>query len=460
MSVSSNVAFQREKEQKVQRSFLVFGFMGSVVLHIVVLTLSSLWFRTPKEAEQPIEVIVVDPPSLKTAKPKPKDKIVPIGNERRSDTHQSLKTIAASGASSVSHKGGITGRSSAPSSQSTASQPALALPPPLVISKKPSKPTESATTQKPIATKPPKLVETPKLISTRVATKPPKPVETPKLAETLPPVPTPPPESVQTSTPTPVATKPPKLVETPKPLHSPVTTLTPKLAQTQTPKRVSTPTPSLTVTPKPTSTSHLSVPIASSLPQEIARNGIRLSDNPDGVGKRKSFAIGSGNRESSGSTRGTGTRDLGQSNGSGSNLGTSSGNGLKLATGPLHGNGNGSPTGSGSSGVACRRCPAPDYPSGSENLEGRAVVEIDIDRDGNVSNVQIVKSTGHDNLDRTVLETVKRKWKFVSSENRQRVRAAVNFAMPGSDFYHQAREREHQTRELEQQRKRERLNPR
>ena len=461
MSFESKVSDLREKEQKVLRSFLIFSFMGSLVLHILVLTLSSLWFRTPKFAEKPIDVIIVDPPSLKAAKPKPKpkpkDKIVPIGNDRRSDTHQSIKEIAAPGASSVPQKGQIIGKSSALSSQSTASQSAIAPHAPLVVSKKLSKPTASATTHKPIVKKPPQLVEKPKLVS-RVTTPPPQSVETPKLAEAIPSsVPTPLPKSVQTSTPTNIATLPPKLVEATKPVPKPITTLTPKLAQILATKHELVPTASLTATPKPTSTTHLSVPISSPQPQAIAENITHPPDTRDQGGNRKSVAIGSANRESRDESEGTGTDALGQSNG-GSNLGTSSGNGSQVATGP--GNGNGSSIGSSSGGVVCRRCPAPEYPHGTENLEGRAVVVINVEKDGNVSNVEIVKSTGYDKLDQTVLETVKKKWKFASLEKEQRVRAAVNFALTGSDFYHQARKREHQSRELEHQGKRERsLNP-
>ncbi len=455
MSISPIAVQQREKEQKALRSFLTFSLIGSAALHIVVLTLGSLWVRKPELSEAPIEVIVVDSPSFQAAKPKQQTKskgeTVAIGSVRKSGT-QSVGKIAAGRTKNGSQGGGTPATSSAPSSQSTASQPEMALAPPRFISKKPSKPTETAITQKPLDTKPPKLVETPKPLPTPVTTLPPQPVETPKVAETPPPVPTLP----LKMTPTPVATLPPKPVETPKP--TPAATLPPKPTQIGTSKRVSTPTPSPTPTSEPTSTSQPSVPIVPSPPQEIAGNGVRQSDNPREVDEHPSVATSSGNRDS-GSPGDSSNRDSGQSSGTGSRLGTSPGNGSgnarAVATGPRNGGDFGS-TGSGSSGLACRRCPAPEYPPGAENLEGRAVVDIDVDRDGNVNNVQIVESTGHDILDQSALETVKEKWKFTSSENGQRVRAAVNFATPGSDFYRQAREREHQARELAQQRERER----
>jgi TonB family protein len=215
------------------------------------------------------------------------------------------------------------------------------------------------------------------------------------------------------------------------------------------------PTPSLSATSKPTSTSHFSIPIPPSQPQDIAGSITHQSDTPDEGGNRQKVAMSSTNRESRDSGGDTGNGNLGQSNGFGNTLGTSSGSGSKVSTGI--GNGNGSSIGLGSNGVICRRCPAPEYPLGAENLEGRAVVVINIEKDGNVSNVEIVKSTGYDNLDQTVLETIKKKWKFASSQKEQRVRAAVNFALAGSDFYHQARTREHQARELKHQGIRERL---
>src|SRR5579883_398824 len=456
MNFSSNVLDRRATEQKVLRSHFLFSSISSLVLHILVLTLISLWLRTPKFVEQPIDVIVVDPPSLKAAKPKPKGKIAPIVNARKSDTHQSLKTIALPGASSVSKKGQMTNTNSAPSSQSITSQLAIAQPLPVVVAKKLSQPTEEATKQKPIAKKQPQLVATPKLLSTPIAPLSPQSVKTLNLAQTLPSsASTSLPASLNTSSPRNVATLPPKLVEAPKPLASPIATLTPKQAQAQTPKRVSVPTPSLSATSKPTSTSHFSIPIPPSQPQDIAGSITHQSDTPDEGGNRQKVAMSSTNRESRDSGGDTGNGNLGQSNGFGNTLGTSSGSGSKVSTGI--GNGNGSSIGLGSNGVICRRCPAPEYPLGAENLEGRAVVVINIEKDGNVSNVEIVKSTGYDNLDQTVLETIKKKWKFASSQKEQRVRAAVNFALAGSDFYHQARTREHQARELKHQGIRERL---
>nr|WP_293110320.1 energy transducer TonB [Okeania sp. SIO2F4] len=75
--------------------------------------------------------------------------------------------------------------------------------------------------------------------------------------------------------------------------------------------------------------------------------------------------------------------------------------------------GSGSSSGDGSGGVSCIDCPQPDYPSlaREEGLEGNPKLRIDIDFDGNVTNVYIEKSSGHTILDEAAIEAVK-EWKL------------------------------------------------
>ncbi|NEP39152.1 MAG: energy transducer TonB, partial [Okeania sp. SIO2H7] len=84
-------------------------------------------------------------------------------------------------------------------------------------------------------------------------------------------------------------------------------------------------------------------------------------------------------------------------------------------TKPSSGSGSGSSDGSsdGSGGVSCIDCPQPDYPSlaREEGLEGNPKLRIDIDFDGNVTNVYIEKSSGHSILDEAAMEAVK-EWKL------------------------------------------------
>ncbi|MDF5719254.1 MAG: TonB family protein [Rhizonema sp. PD37] len=200
---------------------------------------------------------------------------------------------------------------------------------------------------------------------------------------------------------------------------------------------------SSTTTQKPTSTSS-QLPF-STAPSVANDNNIEQPKNNNTTGSLSNITtVGNTNREGNG--------DNGVLPGSGN----SSGNTTAIATGNRNGHGNGLGTGSGSDGLACRRCPPPNYPSGSEGMEGRAVVEIDVEKDGSVKDVQMVESTGHDNLDHEVMETVKKKWKFVSTDSEQHVQAAVNFAKAGSNFERQARERVRQAQELQQKRRRER----
>jgi TonB family protein len=63
---------QREKEQEELRSFLTYSLLGSVVFHALVLFFGAmLWDRQPALAENPIEVIMVDPPAEETPPPEP-----------------------------------------------------------------------------------------------------------------------------------------------------------------------------------------------------------------------------------------------------------------------------------------------------------------------------------------------------------------------------------------------------
>ena len=240
----------------------------------------------------------------------------------------------------------------------------------------------------------------------------------------------------------PVALKPPQPAPTPMPQH------------VEEQKPASTPSPIPTAIPEPRLAKRPPQPALASPPLENTENRAPPSDFLRGL-RTRSNATNSGNRLFSGSNRGFGLgRTLGNGVGNTTAVATGEGN-LIRGKSPGDGKSHGSTSGSGFGGLECRSCPAPAYPPGSENLEGRAVVMIDVDSDGNVKNVLITKSTGDDTLDQTVKETVK-EWKFVSSENGERVRAAVDFATQGSDFYHQALEREHRSHEREQQRKRSR----
>jgi TonB family protein len=114
--------------------------------------------------------------------------------------------------------------------------------------------------------------------------------------------------------------------------------------------------------------------------------------------------------------------------------------------------------------VTCRNCPRPKRPSGTEELEGRAVAEINVDSEGNVSDVRLAQSTGHDRLDQAVIDTL-RKWKYSKSEKGYLDKKAISFTVEGSAFDNKARElqrlaekkeKERQALQLEQEKEKER----
>ncbi|MDF5730110.1 MAG: hypothetical protein PUP92_19375, partial [Rhizonema sp. PD38] len=229
MSNSCNVAEQREKEEKVLRSFLVLSFIGSAVLHIAILTLGSLWFKTPKLAEKPIEIILVDEPSTpKAVKIKqntpPKDKPVAINR-----TTPQFKTITKSLTSGAAIRAIASGGKSGSGTNSTPSK--------LLSNPDASIPSIKQNTTVRTQSKPFKTPSQPKSV---VALKP-KPNLSP--LDPIPPLPSP--------EPTPIPPL-PKIVETSPPLPSPEPTPIaplPKVVETSPPLPTLKPTP---IPPLPT----------------------------------------------------------------------------------------------------------------------------------------------------------------------------------------------------------------
>lgn len=71
--VSSIAAVQREKEVHSLKSFLAFSLLGSLALHIGLLAsgIGNFLSRTPDLADEPMEVVIVDPPKVEQVKPQP-----------------------------------------------------------------------------------------------------------------------------------------------------------------------------------------------------------------------------------------------------------------------------------------------------------------------------------------------------------------------------------------------------
>ncbi|MBR8827404.1 MAG: energy transducer TonB [Gomphosphaeria aponina SAG 52.96 = DSM 107014] len=84
MSNSSFCINQRQKEQNQSQKVLALSFVGSVLLHLIILPGLSWQYEKPSMAEKPIELIMVEQPTLEPPKPKeekppepPKPKPIP-----------------------------------------------------------------------------------------------------------------------------------------------------------------------------------------------------------------------------------------------------------------------------------------------------------------------------------------------------------------------------------------------
>jgi TonB family protein len=78
--VSSIAVQQREKEVQSLKSFLAFSLLGSLALHIGLLAsgIGNFLSRTPDLADEPMEVVVVDPPKVEQVKPQPEPQRQPM----------------------------------------------------------------------------------------------------------------------------------------------------------------------------------------------------------------------------------------------------------------------------------------------------------------------------------------------------------------------------------------------
>jgi TonB family protein len=443
MSFSSITAEQREREEDALRSFLAFSLIGSLALHTAVLALGNFWSRTSEKfAEEPIEVLVVDPPNLQVPEPKEETQSASGSKAGASGVLTGSGSAGGSVASggSETRGGGSNEGSSTPITRSTqSSQPitnarALTKPAPVIAEKQPT----------PITTAPiQKLVEN---------------LKTPAQQQK------------------PAQTQPPEVAAEPKPIikSSPIPAASPEPASTsQLPVAVNQPpqkvTPSVPNSPSLQNQEQGTEKLRNLLtgvrnPREnqgIAANSTASSDKPSGAGTRQGnvvvgsgngigsrFGTGTGNGLGSGSGTGTGS---GNGLGSGSGTGAQSGNTEASATGsrrstPGNGNGNGDSTGSGSGRLACRNCSKPKYPEKARRRgqEGRAEISVDVDDKGKVTNVRLARSSGHSELDEAAIREARR-WKFDAPRGgRQGITAKVDFAIEGSERSRQVRERRRQ----------------
>lgn len=418
MGLSSIAVQQREKEDEALKSFIVLSLIGSVGLHVAVLSTSNFWARETKIAEEPIEVIVIDTPKVEAAKPKPKPPAKIGGGSK--PVASAKMTNPASAAKS-------------------APKPTIAFSPPKV--EKPL--TKTTNIEQSLVTPQPKPIATPK-----EAEIPP----TPKASEVLPPVPTPSPE-VAPPSPTPVASLPSDLIA--------------KLKSTPTPTPVATPTPKPIATPPPVSQPKPvqkapQLPVAAISPQNNQTlTQVRSPDlgklsnafkrptsaSQDSVANSERTSSPSVNTASNNTSNSTSTVSK---SGNNSNRRVRQGNNSSSEDNKVATATNSNPPGedflsprAGSGGLDCRRCPEPAYPKRAERrgIQGTVQVVFDADRNGNISNIRVANTSGHDILDRAAIDAVKG-WKLASSDTEQRgITQSFTFAKKGTDIESQARQR-------------------
>ena len=262
------------------------------------------------------------------------------------------------------------------------------------------------------------------------------------------------------------------------------TPVQPKRETTATPVRRSTPQ---LVKPEPIETRTFQQPVAKVKPIAAApspNTGFKQTAQksvPQNSSSRTSNALPTHSRENSqpsggGGGSGSSISQVGET-GTGNGILTGRGAGLVSRGGTSSGTGSG--TGSGiiatapttpkisvpvsppssipgsrknSGRAACRQCDA-RYPEQArrKGIEGRVEVAVDTDKDGNVTNVRLLRSSGNRELDEAHLRQA-REWKLKPSEGgRQGVAIATEYAIKGSRRYREVQERK-RAREREQQR--------
>ncbi|MBW4610053.1 MAG: TonB family protein [Hassallia sp. WJT32-NPBG1] len=468
MSFSSIAIEQREKEIKALKTFLVYSTVGSLVLHIAVLAsgIGNLLARAPELENEPIEMTFVEPeveeaPIKEEKKPSPEDNKLGAG-----------KILTSSGGSS----GGSAG-----SGSSTQSSPQIQAPTPVIVQALPQAPVPvPKPIEKPIVPQP----FTP--VQKQVETKQPQSVTPPQPLKEDPVVSKEPPKPVNnipketTSVQKPLKEDPVVSKEPPKPVNNipkettsvqkPVEKIQPQESQIS-PKVATNTAPVQSSTSTQESSENLTNTLGNirdlRATQPAFGNG---SSNSTSSTANSTIASGFGTGNGTGSGTGTGTGN-GYGTGTGSGTGTGTGNGYGSGTGNGNGTGSGTgkiaaaptkpkiPQGNGGSGDgrdACISCENLKYPESARRrkVEGVVEVAIDADKDGNVTNVRLTRSSGDRELDEETQRKA-REWKLKPSEaGRQGVKISTNFSMKGSRRNREVEQRQQQRAERERQQQR------
>lgn len=409
MGFSSIAAKQRKKETQALKSFLAFSLIGSLALHIGVLTfvrIDNLLNRAPEIEDEPIEVTIVEPPSIQVLEPK--------------QEAQSKGGPGSGGGFDIVSGSGSEGGSIAAGGGGGTSTRALAPSEPSIIAEKQPTSIANAPRKKLVESLKTEPTQEQKPAQTPEATSTPKPAQEHKPAETAPPEIAAQPKPVVTPSPSPSTS--PEPAPTPQPVP---------FAFNQSPQNVKPALPNSLPSQNREQSNEKVRDLLTGIrnsrqSQGIATNNTSSSNKPSGEGDRdRDVAANSENGTGSGS--GTGT---GRGNGSGSSSGIGTGNGSGKRTGTLTGNGSGSgstvvtgsgnsrrgtergegngnsdSTGSGSARLAGYACGKPKYAERARRLgqEGTAELSVDVDDKGNVTNVRLARSSGHSALDEAAI---------------------------------------------------------
>lgn len=398
MSFSDINVEQRSKEVEALRSFLAYSLIGSVALHIGLLSsgMGSFLTRVPGE-EEPIELAIVDPATEKLEEP-PEEIIEETKAEPDSGSLGGGNGIEGGG-----YEGG-SGSANSPSVVALERKPEIVPQPKAMAS-----PTPLANAQKqPIATTPVQKTEKTQSIKTPTQEPP-----TNKLANQV---------VTQASAPTSQSGS--------------TTQSSDNLRQLLGGIRDSRAT-------------------QGNAGGSVTATGSGIGNGTgNGIGNGNGSGIGSGTGTGSGFGKGPGT---GTGNGNGTSTGTGTGNqpanNSIVATAPTPPKIN---TSSGNGRAACREggCAA-KYPESARRrgIQGRVEVAVDTDAQGNVTNVRVLRSSGNRELDEETKRQA-RNWKLKPSEGgRQGVAIGTEYALRGTRRYEQVQERKRQreARERNQQ---------
>ncbi|MBW4448346.1 MAG: TonB family protein [Spirirestis rafaelensis WJT71-NPBG6] len=433
MSFSSIAIEQRDKEIKALKTFLVYSTVGSLVLHIAVLAsgIGNLLARAPELESEPIEMTFVEPevketPIKEEKKPSPEDNKLGAG-----------KVLTSSAANS--------GGGSVAASSSTQLSPQIQAQTPVIVQPAPQAPV-------PVS----KLIEKP--IVPQAFTPVQKQVETQQRQSVTPPQPQKEDPVVSNEPQKPVNNIPkePTLVQKPVEKTQPQESQSsPKVATINTPVESSTSTQESsdnlrntldnirdsrpTQTPSANSSSEFNKPADSNNSTIASGSG---TDNPT------ENATGTGNGVGTGTGSGSGT-------GTGNATGSGRGEIAAAPTKPKIPQGNGGSGGSGDGRAACKDCKV-KYPESAKRrkAEGRVEVAVDTDKDGNVTNVRLTRSSGDRELDEEHLRQA-REWKLKPAEQgRQGVKIATEYSMKGSRRDREVQQRQEQRARAERERQR------